>query len=224
MENITQKITNELKTEVTEKLQPQIEARDKAQEKVDRLQKAMAGYGEKADELKGKIQVLNKKIAEDLGEGKDVAKKQTNLRTLRQEMGEAQDLAQQISQESLPEALQKLKQAQGDLTVMLEAVLIEFRKDFEKRMNDHLDALMEIFDSWNDSTKELFGELKVGLVSGSISQIPKLYNPKFYRYISATGLGLEEKPVLTGVEEEEAEPEGIEAEETEPEREAKQLN
>jgi len=209
----------DMKEKITEKLKPQIEARDKAQEKVDRLQKAMASYEEKADGLKGKIRDLNKKIAEDLGEGKDVAKKQTNLRTLRQEMGEAQDLAEQINQESLPEALQKLKQAKGDLTVMLEAVLVEFRKDFEKRMNDHLDALMEIFDSWNLLTKELFGELKIGLVSGSVSQIPKLINPRFYRYITATGLGLEEKPVLTGAEEEEAAP-GIEAEVIEESQEA----
>ena len=94
---------------LTEKLKDQIEARDKAQEKVNRLEKAMADYEEKANDLKGKIRVLNKKIAEDLGEGKNVSKKQADLRALREEMSEAEDLAKEIKETALIEARQALK-------------------------------------------------------------------------------------------------------------------
>ena len=194
MENITQKITEELRANITEKLKDQIEARDKAQEKVDRLQKAMASYEEKADGLREKIRVLNKKITQDLGEGKNLSKKQSDLRALRQEMGEAEDLAREIKDTAFPDARGVLKIAQDDLKIAVQAAVAEVRKKYENQMGQKLNEFMAVYDGWVAATRVVYEEVKPGLFPGTIHEIPHVVNENFNRYVSNVGLGFTAKP------------------------------
>lgn len=201
MENITEKITEELKAKVVEKLAAQIEARNIAEKKVDRLQKAMADYEEKAVELKGKIQVLNKKIAEALGEGKNVSKKQADLRALREEMGEAEDLAKEIKETALVDARGALKIAQDDLKIAVQASVAEARGKYEEKMTQKLLDFMAIYDAWVSATKALYDEVKPGVLAGTVHEVPRVICEPFKRYVEHIGLGIYEETIKREQEE-----------------------
>jgi len=201
MENKTQEITEELKAKVTEKLKDQIEARDKAQEKVDRLQKALEGYEEKAEKLKGKIRTLNKKITEDLGEGKNVSKKNADLRALRDELIEAEDLTEEIKSNAIIEARQSLKITQDDLKIAVQAAVAEARAKYEEQMRQKLLDFMSIFDAWVSATKALYDEVKPGLLAGTVHEVPRVVCEPFKRYITNIGLGIYEEVIKSSQEE-----------------------
>jgi len=149
---------------------------------------------------------LNREIAVALGEGKDVAKKQTNLRGLRDEMGEAEDLAREIKETALPDARGVLKIAQDDLKIAVQAAIAEARKKYEDQMGQKLDEFMQIYDAWVSATKVVYEEVRPGLLGGTIHEIPQVRNEKFRRYVQNVGLGAYES-TPTSTTKEEGEPE-----------------
>jgi len=150
--------------------------------------------------------VLNKKIAEALGEGKDVAKKHANLRALRDEMNEAEDLAREIKETALVDARGMLRISQDDLKVAVQAAVAEARKKYEDQMTQMLIDFMSIFDSWTSALKILYDEIKPGLPAGTIHEVPRVVCEPFKRYTEHIGLGIYDKP--TPATEEEGEPGG----------------
>lgn len=234
MDKITQKITEELKNKVIEKLQPQIKARDVGEQKVGRLEKSLAGFDEMAGKLKEKIRVLNKKATEDLGEGKSITKKRSDIKTLREDMNEAEDLGREIADTALPDARGLLKVAQTDFKIAVVAAVAEARKKYEGQMSSYIDNFMNVYNGWVAATRALYEEIRPGVLAGTIHEVPQVRNESFRRYVMNVGLGISEtdrpvtgakKEIEAKVAKEETEPApGIEVEETEPDREAEQLN
>jgi chromosome segregation ATPase len=175
------------KPKIIEALKDGINGRDKAKIKVERLEKAIAGYEEKANHLIEEIEAQTVKIAEMIGEGEDPAKAEGRLQTLRRDLAGTEAMARQIKEDTLPEARRFHKGLQETLEGLVRFQLKEPRAEVEMKMNKHIDAAMDEYDAFNDFLRNLYQELAVTMIVGTMNEVPKVKNERFTQYFQNIG-------------------------------------
>ena len=189
-DNLRKTIAKSFQEKVVEQLKPQVKARDEAEAKAARLEKAIAEYEQKTGDLRQEIKILTSEIAADLAKGKDVAKSQAQLHRQRGELAGFEELAREIRESSLSTASEVVMKAQKALEQTTKELMRKVRTECETQMSRKIDEFMVIFDVWNESSKSLYEDLRVNLIPGTPDEVPQVRNDRFERYVRAVAIGM----------------------------------
>jgi cytochrome c551/c552 len=189
-DNLRKTIAKSFQEKVVEQLKPQVKARDEAEAKAARLEKAIAEYEQKTGDLRQEIKILTSEIAADLAKGKDVAKSQAQLHRQCGELAGFEELAREIRESSLSTASEVVMKAQKALEQTTKELMRKVRTECETQMSRKIDEFMAIFDAWNESSKSLYKDLRVNLIPGTPDEVPQVRNDRFERYVRAVAIGM----------------------------------
>ncbi len=175
------------KSQIITALKDEIKDRDNAKLKVERLVKAQRDNEEKANDLSRKIETETAHVADLIGEGEDPMKAQGKLQGLRGRLTETEGLITEIKNNTLLAAKQDLKIKQQRLEVKVKTEVQAIRAAAEEGMNDLIDQAMDEYDRFNDFLRDLYQDLAVTMIVGTMDEVPKVKNERFTRYFQNVG-------------------------------------